>query len=257
MKRIISAAVAALLALSLLASPAFAQRGGGGRSFGGGGRSFSGGGRSFSGARAYGGGSYRGGGSYYRGGGYSRGYGYRGYGWGGVGIGLGWPYYGSSYYAYPNYYDNYAYPYVQTPLLYNDSAAPYSAAPVIVGAQQPADNTAPSTQGTPGTAVAGAGVNSNTWQSFYSGPSASTGQTELIVKVPTSDAQVSLGSMQSEQTGTERQFYFPALSGDTSFTIRCQWLENGTMVMREKQINVRPGQTATIDFSKDSATKSE
>ncbi len=75
--------------------------------------------------------------------------------------------------------------------------------------------------------------------------------------MPTSDAQVSLGSMQSEQSGTERQFYFPALSGDTSFTIRGQWLENGKMVTREKQVDVRPGQTTTLDFSKEPAGKSK
>jgi len=108
-----------LLAAGLAASPALAQRGGGGHGGGGG--------------YGRGGGGYGGG---YRGG-YGGGYGYRG-GWGGGwGVGLGWggygwggyPYWG---YGYPGYY------YAPYPAAYPYAAAPPpQAAPVASAVPYP------------------------------------------------------------------------------------------------------------------------
>jgi uncharacterized protein (TIGR03000 family) len=235
-KRTLLATVAGVLAVALIATPAYAQRGGGGGGRGGGG----GGGRGWGGGGG-GGGRGWGGGGYY-GGGYGRGYGYGGYGWGGVGIGigLGYPgyggYYGDGYYlggAYPDYsYSN--------PTLYGTS--PY------VGQQMPYMNQ-PLVGNVPALQQPGGNGPTVAMQSFYSGPSASPGSAELTVKVP-ADAQLWLGSMQSSQQGTERHFSFPSLgAGDNMFSLRSTWTENGQTVTRDKQVNVKPGENSTVDFT--------
>jgi uncharacterized protein (TIGR03000 family) len=234
--RTILAALASLLALSFLASPAFAQRGG--AWVGGGGRGWGYGGYGY-GRYGYGYGRY--------------GYGYGGYGWGGIGIGIdfGWPYYD----GYPYYYGG-AYPYATMPLMYSNPAVPYPATPpALIGAQQPVVPGTPAIPPTPDAAVASKIPAPTNTQTFYSGPPAAAARAELIVKVPSADARVGIGALQSEQSGLERHFYFPALTGDRTFAIRGQWKEHGQMVTREKQINMRAGQTATIDFSEASEPK--
>jgi len=259
-KRTLLATVAGVLAVALIATPAYAQRGGGGGGRGGGG--FGGGGGRGYGGGGYGGGSYGrggyGGGSY--GGGYGRGYGYGGYGYGGygyggigIGIGLGYPayggYYGDGYYlggAYPDYsYSN--------PSLYGTS--PYVGVPMPY-MNQPLVGNVPAIQQQPGVAgpIGGANGPAVAMQSFYSGPSASPGTAELTVKVP-ADAQLWLGSMQSSQQGTDRHFSFPSLgAGDNRFSLRSTWTENGQTVTREKQVDMKAGQNATVDFTQATET---
>jgi len=238
-KRLILASIAGLLAIGLMASPAFAQRGGRG--------GWGGGGRSYGGFGGYGGGY----------GGYGRGYGnwggygnnwggygnnwYGGYGRGygiGIGLGFGSPYYGN-YYNNGGYYSNgyygtpnsYAYgTYVdQQPIISSD-----------LSNYQVQMNSEPT-----GSSVA--------MQSFYSGPSNSAGSAQLSVKVP-ADAQVWLGNMESGQQGTDRQFSFPALpAGDNMFTLHATWNENGQTVTRDRQVNVKAGANATVDLTKASS----
>jgi uncharacterized protein (TIGR03000 family) len=216
------------------------------------------------GGAAYGGGarggSWGGGGGagYYRGGygtygGYGRGYPYggyggygRGYGYGGIGIGigLGLPGYGGfGYYGdglgYPDY------PYGDA-LLYGNSSfptSPYLTRPLTAGPpaiQQPGGDVPSINGNAPSVAM----------QSFYSGPSSSPGTAELTVKVPTADASLWLGSLLSGQQGTERNFTFPSLGqGNNVFSLRCTWTENGQTISREKKLNVRAGENATVDFS--------
>ncbi|HEV8060072.1 MAG TPA: hypothetical protein VGP68_09375 [Gemmataceae bacterium] len=235
--RVILAALISMLALGSFANPAQAQRGGWG---GGPGRGWGYGGYGY-GRFGYGGYGY---GRY--------GYGWGGYGWGGVGIGidLGWPYYN----GYPYYYG--AYPYASTPLLYSNPAVQYPIAPpAVIGAQQPAVPGTPATPPPQGAAVASNGPAQAITQAFYKEPPAVAGRAELIVKVPLADAQVGIGALQSEQLGVERHFYFPALNGDRTFMIRGQWRENGHLVTREKQVNMRAGQKTTLDLGEPSEGK--
>ncbi len=232
--RMIPAALASMLALSFFANLAHAQRGGWA---GGPGRGWGYGGYGY-GRYGYGYGRY--------------GYGWGGYGWGGIGIGInfGWPYYD----GYPYYYG--AYPYAPTPLIYSNPVVPYPIAPpAVIGAQQPAAQGAPAMSAPPGAAVAGNGPAQAITQAFYKEPPAVAGRAELLVKVPLADAQVGIGALQSEQLGVERHFYFPALNGDRTFTIRGQWKENGHLVTREKQVNMRAGQKTTLDLGEPSEVK--
>ena len=210
-KRVMLTAVAGVLAVAMMASPAYAQRGGRGGGWGGG--------------RGYSGGDY--GGGYY--GGYGRGY-YGGYGRGfGYGVGLGgygWDGYGQGYYGTP---DNYAFG------TYADYQPSYYAQPMVSGLSNYQLQTNPI-------------GNTYASQSFYSGPS-NSGSAQLTVKVPV-DAQLWLGTMQSGQTGAERHFTFPALAaGDNYFTLRSTWNDNGKMVTRDRQVNMKAGANTTVDLT--------
>jgi uncharacterized protein (TIGR03000 family) len=240
--------IASVLALALIASPAFAQR------FGRGG--------------GWGGGAYRGGG-YYNGG-----YGYGGYGgWGNGYYGSygGYPYYGQGYYSnygyplglglgialggagYSGYYNNGYYgngfPYYSNSTFYG---TPYATTP---GAQIDINTQAGilsnyQVQNPGGGPVINANAPTVAMQSFYSGPSTTAGKADLTVKVP-ADAQVWLGSMQSGQTGAERHFSFPTLpQGSNMFTVRATWTENGQPVTRDKQVDMKAGTNETVDFTK-------
>ncbi len=221
-KRVMLTAIAGLLAVAMMASPAYAQRGGrGGGWGGGGGRGWNGGG--------WGGRGWDGGGYY---GGYGRGFGYGGYG---VGFGLGgygWDGYGQGYYGTP---DNYAYG------TYADYQPYYYSQPMN-STNMGLSNYQLQTNPTGNTYAS---------QSFYSGPSnaGSAGSAQLTVKVP-ADAQLWLGTMQSGQTGAERHFTFPALAaGDNYFTLRSTWNDNGRMVTRDRQVNMKAGANTTVDLT--------
>lgn len=241
-----AALVAGALSITLLASPAHAQRGGGGGGRGGGSagaRGGSWGGAGYgAGARGWGAPGY-GGASYYRGG--YGGYGYgRGYGYGGIGISInlggdiGLPGYGGFGYGYDGHG------------IGIDSFVPYGGAALYGNS-----NYAPAPSGGDAPVVNG-NAPSVAMQSFYSGPSRSSGSAELTVKVP-ADAQLWLGSMQSGQPGTERTFSFPSLQGNNVFNLRCTYSEKGQLVTREKQVNMKPGENAAVDFTQADDAKSE
>jgi uncharacterized protein (TIGR03000 family) len=216
-KRCIFALMTSVLAIALIATPAYAQRGGGGRGWGGGGgRGWGGGG--WEGGRGWGGGGY--GGGFYNNGFYGGRYGGIGLG----GIGLGWDgYYGNGYEFPANYY--------------YEGAQPFG--PVVGGMSNY------QVQNPNGPVINGPTL---AMQSFYSGPSTSTGKAELTVKVP-ANAQVWLGTMQSGQTGAERHFSFPSLSGSNMFTVRANWMDNGQPVTRDKQVDMKPGGNVSVDFT--------
>lgn len=256
-KRIIVSLVASVLTLAMIASPAFAQRGG--RGFGGGGgRGWGGGYGGYGYGRGYGGwgSGYYGGSGW--GGGYGRGYyGNYGYPYGlGLGVtlgGLGYSgYYNNGYYnngfysdGVPYYSDStyYGTPYVTAPsgqISVNSDGAILSNYQVQNPGGGPVINST-------GPTVA--------MQSFYSAPATSAGKADLTVRVP-ADAQVWLGSMQSGQTGAERHFSFPALpAGSNMFTVRATWMENGQTVSRDKQVDMKAGGNEMVDFTKAGADK--
>jgi len=243
---------ASVLALALIASPAFAQRGGRGGGWGGGRGGWGGG---YGGGYGYGGW----GNSYYHGG-----YG----GWGGY-PSYGRGYYGNGYYGgysalgavlgglgYNNYYNNGYYNNGYNNNGYYYSGVPSYGSSIYYGS--PAGEVSLNSQGAilsnyqAQDSSTGAVINNSpsyAMQSFYSAPATSAGSSDLTVKVP-ANAQLWLGNMQSDQTGTERHFSFPALpQGSNMFTLRATWTENGQQVSRDRQVDMQAGKNQTIDFS--------
>ncbi len=234
-KRLLLASVAGVLAMAMVATPAYAQRGGRGGGGWGGGRGYGG---------SYGGYNheyYGGNGDYNHGyyGGYGNGWYGRGYGVG-IGLGFGYPYYGGGYYNNGYASDGYAPGYYGSPDNYAygtyANVQPGAAVNPRLSNYQVQMNSEPT-------------GNSVAMQSFYSGPSANAGRADLTIKVP-ADAQVWLNTMQSSQTGTERHFGFPALpGGDNMFTVRGTWNDNGQTVTRDRQVNMKAGANTTIDLT--------
>lgn len=136
-------------------------------------------------------------------------------------------YYGNNYYRgygyglpylsgyWPNYYSGYgySYPYVNTnPYYYSDPYAAY-------------DTPAPTN-----------------YDSV-----ANSASVEVIVPDP--NAAVWFDGTATTQTGTERWFQTPALTGNASYTIRASWNDGGRMVTRDKTVVVSPGQPSVVNFT--------
>lgn len=233
-------AVLSVAAVFLAASPASAQRHGGG-SRGGGGWHGGGGGWHGGGGGWHGGNGWHGGG-WHNGGwgngwgafglGYGLGYLSSGYGWGGYYPGYGGGYYGGYYpaYSWGGYYPGYtdwgysttSYPdyYVGSPSGFVTDT--YASAPVM------------------------------TTQSSLYPPSSSVAENaaRVRVRVP-ANATVWFEGDQTRQTGPERDFVSPPLSPGQTYTydIRARWTDNGQPVEQTRTIRVRAGETSTVDFT--------
>jgi len=87
-------------------------------------------------------------------------------------------------------------------------------------------------------------------QSYYSGPGTSLQPVTVSVFVPVPDAQVWFQNSLTQQQGTERVFQSaPLETGSTYiYTVKARWNENGRPVEQERQVNVQPGQSVTVDF---------
>ena len=73
------------------------------------------------------------------------------------------------------------------------------------------------------------------------------------VIVPDPQARVWFDGNPTSQTGNDRLFTSPQLSGTASYQIRAAWMRNGREVISEQTATVRPGQTSLVDFSKASS----
>jgi uncharacterized protein (TIGR03000 family) len=152
-----------------------------------------------------------------------RGRGGRG-GWrgGGVRVQIGGGYYGGGYYGdryYSPYYYGYNRPYY-APYYSYDYSTPdyyYPDAPEIR-------------------------------QSFYSGPAEQ--YATVTVTVPTADAQVWFDNAPTTQRGTQRTFHSPPLESGSNYTytIKARWTENGQPMEQQRQVQVQPGQSVSVDF---------
>jgi uncharacterized protein (TIGR03000 family) len=149
--------------------------------------------------------------------GYARGWSYPGYGWG-----WGYPrYYGS--YSYPTYYGNYYSPNYSFGTEYSYPSTTY-------------------------------------YGSEYSGPrysdegSATTRdmKARVDVRVPRSDAVVTINGNDTRQTGTLRLFETPDLPSGKSYKteFRARWKENGRDREASKTVNLRPGDRITVDLTR-------
>jgi uncharacterized protein (TIGR03000 family) len=75
---------------------------------------------------------------------------------------------------------------------------------------------------------------------------------ELDLRVPAESAEVSLnGVPMRQQSGINRRFVTPVLEpGTYTFDVRVSWRDaNGKEVTRTRQVEVRPGEKETIDFT--------
>jgi uncharacterized protein (TIGR03000 family) len=72
----------------------------------------------------------------------------------------------------------------------------------------------------------------------------------VMVLVPTADAQVWFQNTATTQQGMQRLFNSPALAPneDFTYTIKARWMENGKSVNQERQVHVRAGQDVTVNF---------
>ena len=84
-------------------------------------------------------------------------------------------------------------------------------------------------------------------QSFYYAPSEQVASVRVLVPAP--DAQVWFDNSTTTQQGMERMFHSPPLQfGTYTYTVRARWMENGQIRDQQREIQVQPGQTATVDF---------
>jgi len=75
---------------------------------------------------------------------------------------------------------------------------------------------------------------------------------EIEVKVP-ANAEVWFGSTRTAQRGTMRSFLSPPLDPAKLFTyeVRARWIDaTGKMVEKTKQVEIKAGWLATVDFTK-------
>jgi len=142
----------------------------------------------------------------------------------GVGSGSGYygnGYYGNSYYGSP-YYGNRGY-------YYGNSYSPgyyYSTPNYYVE---------------PSTVV----VPTEARPSYYVDP----GSANVSVMLPSADAEVWFDNAPTRQRGMERIFHTPSLQpGSYTYSIRARWNDNGRTVDQTRQVQVRPGQSVTVDF---------
>lgn len=91
-------------------------------------------------------------------------------------------------------------------------------------------------------------------QSNYYEPAVSQQVASVRVLVPRADAKVWFDGALTSQQGMDRVFNSPPLDPNStySYTIRARWMENGQSIERERQLNVRPGQSVIADFRSDS-----
>lgn len=170
------------------------------------------------GGRGYGYGGY----------GYGRGYGYGNYpyrsGWS---AGYGAPYNDGGYYS-PGYYSS--------PGMSSYSRPGMSSGYVLQEGASPATISS---------------------QAFYSGTQAEPNQATIRVIVPDANAEVWFEDNMTKQKGTDRLFVSPSLEEGRSYTykIKASWEQNGRDVTREKDVEVRPGAQAVVNFSEESGQR--
>jgi uncharacterized protein (TIGR03000 family) len=72
----------------------------------------------------------------------------------------------------------------------------------------------------------------------------------VVVIVPDPDAQVSIDGEPTQQKGTERIFYSPALESGEKFhyTVRATWSDNGRESTKEMNVTVRAGYRTVVNF---------
>jgi len=99
----------------------------------------------------------------------------------------------------------------------------------------------------PGNFYANLGPSIGTQQSFYYDPGLQQ-TARVAIMVPNQNTQIWFDGNNTTQRGLERVFVTPALTQESTYTIKASWQENGKTIERERRIQVRPGQATMIDF---------
>jgi len=166
---------------------------------------------------------------------------------GGVSFSIGSGYYGSGYYGSPYYYGGSGYyggrGYYSSPYYYGSgyySPGYYSYSPSYNYGTMPSYSYS-------GPVIQTAPI--ETRQSAYSDPNAAT----ITVLVPTADAQVWFDDNPTAQRGMQRMFHTPSLQQGGTYMIKARWTENGRTIDQQRQVQVQPGQSATVDFRRNPA----
>jgi len=149
---------------------------------------------------------------------------------GGVSIGVGSGYYGSGSYG-SGYYGS---GYYGSPYSYGGRGYYYSS-PSYYYESAPSYYYSDSVTQVPPTEVR---------QASYSDPSTAS----VTVLVPAADAQVWFNDAPTSQRGMERLFHTPSLQQGGTYTIKARWTENGRTMDQQRQVQVQPGQSITVNF---------
>jgi len=152
------------------------------------------------------------------------------------------PSYPGGYSYYPNYYSNYGYsPYNYSNSYYYSPGYSYY--------------TPGTTYYTPGYSNYTPGYSYYSWpryyapetesrNSAYSEPNSAT----VTILVSNPDAEIWFDDTRTTQRGMERTYQTARLQNAGTYLIKARWNENGRTVERERQVNVQPGQSVTVDF---------
>jgi uncharacterized protein (TIGR03000 family) len=156
----------------------------------------------------------------------------------------------------------YAIPYTGSTIIPGSGyTIPYTGSTIVPGYSTPGGNVAPGYQVmpsgtivTPGTspvspsgATTAPGTTSGDTQSQYRPPA---GAASLTVRLP-ANARLSMNDQPTTPTGPERQFVTPGglEPGKTYYlTLKAQWEENGQTVTRDRTVEVKAGETVSVDF---------
>jgi uncharacterized protein (TIGR03000 family) len=93
------------------------------------------------------------------------------------------------------------------------------------------------------------------YEPYYSGnnvPMVTDDVATIDVFVPDPNARVWVQGTETRTQGTERQYVSPPLERgyDYTYIVRARWRENGETMEAERQVPVRPGRNATVDFTR-------
>ncbi len=92
--------------------------------------------------------------------------------------------------------------------------------------------------------------NTNARISFYPTPVATLNDCcQIRVIVPDAQAKVYFDSKATTSTGMTRVFDTPALPGECSYVVRCEWMENGQKLGRDLTLTCLPNRQCVVDFT--------
>jgi uncharacterized protein (TIGR03000 family) len=139
---------------------------------------------------------------------------------------------------------------------------PYTGSTIVPGYATPGVNVIPGSQVMPSGALPMPGASPVVPSGTITTPGATSGETHshyrppagaasITVKLP-ANARLTMNDQPTTPTGPERLFVTPAgLEQGKSyyFTLKAQWEENGQTVTRERVLEFKAGDTATVDLT--------